>query len=85
MSMSNRSQHDKEMASYMKAHPGAYPDSAMRPWGGVGAGDRALAYQMGTVTNNTSKWHNAMLAGVIFARLGLGASGVPDDLVRRAA
>jgi hypothetical protein len=72
---------DQAMAAYMKAHPGAFPDSVMRPHGGCGAADRGLASQMGHVTNNTSKWQHAMLAGVIFYRLGMGSGGIPAELL----
>lgn len=75
---------DKEMASYMKQHPGRYPDSAMRPWNGEGAGYRALAKTMGSVSNNSSKWHVGMLGGVIAARLGLGSANVPGELINTA-
>jgi hypothetical protein len=72
---------DKEMASYMKDHPGRYPDSFMRPWNGNGAFHRDLARQMGAVPNNSSKWFNSMRAGLALARLGLGSAGVPSELL----
>lgn len=85
MSKGSVGEKDREMAKYMKLHPGRFPDSAVRPWQGDGAGIRAMARQMGAVPNDSSAWHNAMLAGVIFARLGLGSNGVPADLIDRRA
>lgn len=82
MSAASRNK-DKEMASYMKQHPGRYPDSYMRPWQGHGAGLRAMARNMGKVPNNSSRWFVGMLGGVIAARLGYGSANVPDDLRER--
>lgn len=83
MSKGSVGEKDREMAKYMKAHPGRFPDSYMRPWQGEGAGMRAMARQMGAVPNDSAAWHHAMVSGVIFARLGLGSFGVPDDLLER--
>lgn len=73
---------DRAMASYMKAHPGQYPDSVMRPWNGEGASTRAMTKTMGSVSNESSKWEAGMLGGVLAARLGLGDFGIPDELIR---
>jgi hypothetical protein len=80
MSKGSVGEKDRATASYMKAHPGSYPDSVMRPWQGEGSDKRALARQMGSVQNNTSKWQTAMLGGLLAARLGYGWSGVPREL-----
>jgi hypothetical protein len=72
----NSKERDRAMAAYMKQHPGRYPDSTMRPWGGEGAGHRALAKTMGAVPNEGSKWQIGMLGGVLCARLGLGSSNI---------
>lgn len=85
MSKGSVGEKDRATASYMKDHPGQYPDSVTRPWRGNGADLRDLAKQMGSVQNNTSKWHAAMLGGVLAARLGFGWSGIPNDLRRDAA
>jgi len=86
MSANSRT-HDKEMAAYMKQHPGRYPDSAVRPWSGNGASVREMARTMGAVPNNTAKWDFGMLGGVLAARLGLGSSNIPAELIndRKAA
>lgn len=84
----NSRNHDKEMAAYMKQHPGRYPDSATRPWSGNGSDLREMARTMGAGPNNSSKWQSGMLGGVLAARLGLGSSNVPAEFLgdaRKAA
>lgn len=79
MSKGTVAERNRAMASYMKEHPGRYPDSCTRPWQGEGAGARSMAKAMGGVSNNTSQWHHAMLAGVIFARLGMGDANIATE------
>jgi hypothetical protein len=88
MGASERKQKDSATAAYMKSRPGQFPDSVRRPGQGEGAAQRSLATTMGRVENNTSKWHTAMLGGVLAARLGLGDYGIPPDFLsppRKAA
>lgn len=82
MSMSDHKAKDAAMASYMKQHPGAFPDSAMRPWGGNGSDHRAMANAMGAVPNHTTKWDSGMLAGILAARLGYGNANIPAEFLR---
>lgn len=86
MSMSDHKAKDAAMAAYMKKHPGSFPDSAMRPWGGEGASHRALASTMGKAPPS-GKNDFGLLGGILAARLGYGSFGVPPDLInaRRAA
>lgn len=80
----NRRGKDQAQAAYMKAHPGRFPDSESRPWRGEGVGARELSRQMGSVQNNSAKWHLGMLGGVLAARLGYGWNGIPSDLHKAA-
>lgn len=82
MSKGAVAERNREMAKYMKLHPGRYPDSSMRPWNGEGAGTRTLAKTMGAVPNESSKWQLGMLGGVIAARLGLGSSNIDAEYIR---
>ena len=82
--MAKSSEKDREAAKYMKAHPGRFPDSYMRPWPGNGAGIRQMAMTMGAVPNNTTIWDFGMLGGVLCARLGMGSANVADEFRRVA-
>lgn len=83
MSKGTVAERNRAMASYMKEHPGRYPDSTVRPWGGEGAGARAMAKTMGAVPNDSSKWQLGMLGGVLCARLGLGSSNIDAEYLQR--
>ncbi len=79
--MSDHKAKDAAMASYMKDHPGSFPDSVMRPWNGNGADLRNLSKTMGRVPNNTAKFDFGLLGGVLVARLTGSKFGIPDELL----
>lgn len=63
--MAKSSEKDRAAASYMKAHPGQFPDSTMRPGQGEGAAIRKMASQMSAAGHRTSKWDVGMFGGVL--------------------
>lgn len=68
MSGKDKSAHDKEMASYMKKHPGSYPNSvSIGGWKGCGAADRKTTVPASR-SSEFGHWHLAVMAGPIYAR-----------------
>lgn len=82
MASAERKQKDQSMAMYMKAHPGQFPDSEMRPHNGCGSDYRKMASSMGRVLEPSGNWYRGMLGGVVAHRIGLASNhGIPTSLL----
>lgn len=80
MAKADRRAKDAAMAAMMAKNPGQFPDSAVRPWRGEGAGLRSM--QVGVARLTGKKYDFGMLGGLLCARLGMGNYGIPPELLK---
>lgn len=79
MAKNERRAKDAATAAMMKAHPGRYPDSAVRPWAGNGVEYRRMQVGVPARSDPRNDW--GLLGGVLCARLGMGSYGIPAELL----